>query len=763
MAAPPCDVRAWAPIVVLILGSFGTCNSALNAKLGSYSHFPAVAATSLYLVGTSILAVAALSHSFRSGRPFMRFRNGMKPRWYEPLGGLCGVCASFASLYLLQALGASVYVSCVVAGSLTAAVGLDHIGFCGLPVQRARWPKILALTVAMIGVAVAAVSEQHQESTDSSPEMSASSSLTTSDHHQREQARPAEAASALAATASNTLTAAHTALYVVIAAFAGALGPVQAVLNWKMGKVLSHKIQALLLSFALAGVASIVAALVIAGAQTGSLQELRTAAHNLADAPWWSWLGSIGALITLVGAATMPRRISASLYFLFLLLGELVASVMIDGFGWFGMPARKPTPQRIVGVILVLSGALLMRAHMQLGVLLEDALEFLMRVRGRTELASLAPTVELSSSDPVDRLHGIQLECPESIVSGHRQGGHSLIGRRRTRSHMATRSQASDAAGCHDDGFLPSRLEAEAVATSRTEQPFVQEAVDGPSSLHTKPAWSSQELRSDLEACGVQPGTIGGSDTTDRLPSAVGTAAAWVRTAAGARVHAPHPSPVTTATVPEAGDAAVTPSVHTSRLKRALTASHADQRSRGTASADTNDDDHGHRNGPEHQSHASFNGLRSLGSSFRLLMPGWSGRTRGHTYGGVPARGDNFATGTSGVGLLASLLHARSPGRHVAYAPHAASSSRPPAGSIGHHSHAVSSLDAIVGALLADDDDDPGASGVDGSDGALTASLLHAGDHDDGGTAPLLLDSPVLRLQHPLLARDHSVAEAHNG
>jgi transporter family-2 protein len=43
------------------------------------------------------------------------------------------------------------------------------------------------------------------------------------------------------------------------------------------------------------------------------------------------------------------------------IVGQLGASLLIDHYGWFGMPVQPATPTRLIGVALLAAGVVLIR------------------------------------------------------------------------------------------------------------------------------------------------------------------------------------------------------------------------------------------------------------------------------------------------------------------------------------------------------------------------------------------------------------------
>ena len=83
--------------------------------------------------------------------------------------------------------------------------------------------------------------------------------------------------------------------------------------------------------------------------------------RGLLAAPWWAYLG--GALgITFVLGAILSIPIAGTVVVICSgILGQMLGSMLVDSFGWFGVPRIAPTPVRVLGVLLVFMGVLLVQ------------------------------------------------------------------------------------------------------------------------------------------------------------------------------------------------------------------------------------------------------------------------------------------------------------------------------------------------------------------------------------------------------------------
>jgi transporter family-2 protein len=79
----------------------------------------------------------------------------------------------------------------------------------------------------------------------------------------------------------------------------------------------------------------------------------------LASIPAWAWFGGlVGAFYVATTVIVGPRLGSATLLAL-VVLGQLLAALVIDHYGWIGFPQHPISTLRILGAILLFGGVLL--------------------------------------------------------------------------------------------------------------------------------------------------------------------------------------------------------------------------------------------------------------------------------------------------------------------------------------------------------------------------------------------------------------------
>ena len=141
--------------------------------------------------------------------------------------------------------------------------------------------------------------------------------------------------------------------FVLLAVLAGAVLPVQAALNGKMGKAVGDPVYAAFISFV---VGSIGLFLYLLATKT----EL-SAISDAKGVDWSVWSAGILGAFYVACVIILAPRLGVALTFGLVVTGQLVISLIIDHYGLLGIPVHTLNWQRIVGVLLVVGGVILIR------------------------------------------------------------------------------------------------------------------------------------------------------------------------------------------------------------------------------------------------------------------------------------------------------------------------------------------------------------------------------------------------------------------
>jgi transporter family-2 protein len=77
--------------------------------------------------------------------------------------------------------------------------------------------------------------------------------------------------------------------------------------------------------------------------------------------PWWVWSGGIFGAIFIGLAIFLVPQLGAATFIALLVSGQMLASIIFDHFGMFGLVQRTVDLPRLLGVALLVAGVVLIR------------------------------------------------------------------------------------------------------------------------------------------------------------------------------------------------------------------------------------------------------------------------------------------------------------------------------------------------------------------------------------------------------------------
>jgi bacterial/archaeal transporter family-2 protein len=80
---------------------------------------------------------------------------------------------------------------------------------------------------------------------------------------------------------------------------------------------------------------------------------------QLAAPPLWAWAGGLLGAFYVVSTIIVGPRLGAAAMLALIVLGQLLASLLVDHYGWLGFPQHTLTPVRLLGAALLFGGVLL--------------------------------------------------------------------------------------------------------------------------------------------------------------------------------------------------------------------------------------------------------------------------------------------------------------------------------------------------------------------------------------------------------------------
>jgi transporter family-2 protein len=140
-------------------------------------------------------------------------------------------------------------------------------------------------------------------------------------------------------------------LLLLFTVVAGAFLPMQAGVNARLAHYVGGPVRASMISFAVGALALFIVVLLF----------YRGEEHHASDAPWWAWVGGLLGAFYVTSTVVVPVRIGGAAFFGVLVAAQLVTSVVLDRLGAIGFPKHDLTPGRLIGVAMLIGGAVLVR------------------------------------------------------------------------------------------------------------------------------------------------------------------------------------------------------------------------------------------------------------------------------------------------------------------------------------------------------------------------------------------------------------------
>lgn len=144
-----------------------------------------------------------------------------------------------------------------------------------------------------------------------------------------------------------------TTLFIAFAFLVGGLLPIQGAINARLGQLLHHPLQASLISFSV-GTGFLACCLWLSG---NGLPPLGI----VGKVPWYLLCGGLMGAVFVTTVLILVPRIGVANMLIAAMAGQLFISMLVDHFGWFGVPVHPLGTSRVLGGLCLLLGVALVR------------------------------------------------------------------------------------------------------------------------------------------------------------------------------------------------------------------------------------------------------------------------------------------------------------------------------------------------------------------------------------------------------------------
>ena len=141
--------------------------------------------------------------------------------------------------------------------------------------------------------------------------------------------------------------------FLLFAVLVGLALPLQAGINSQLRTHIGHPLWAAFVSFS---VGTCVLALMLVVSRVGLPM-----AGWIGRAPYWHWAGGLLGATFVTSAVVLAPRLGAATLVAAVVAGQMVGSLLLDHYGVVGYPQHPLSIERVIGVILVMTGVALIQ------------------------------------------------------------------------------------------------------------------------------------------------------------------------------------------------------------------------------------------------------------------------------------------------------------------------------------------------------------------------------------------------------------------
>jgi transporter family-2 protein len=141
--------------------------------------------------------------------------------------------------------------------------------------------------------------------------------------------------------------------YLLLALVAGAMMPTQAAINNKLAGYVASPISAAFISF-IVGTVGLLVYVLATGTPLSNLL-------NIKDAPPIAWIGGLLGAFFVTCTVILAPRIGVAMTFSLIVAGQMLITLVLDHFGFLGLPVKEISLARLGGILLITAGVVIIR------------------------------------------------------------------------------------------------------------------------------------------------------------------------------------------------------------------------------------------------------------------------------------------------------------------------------------------------------------------------------------------------------------------
>lgn len=288
----------------------------INSQLREHAESPYASSLISFLFGTALLLLLTI---VIEGQLFPSLETLQSMEWWAYLGGALGIYVVLSAILVFPRIGGVQTVAIPIFGQMLMSLLIDYFGWFAMDKRPLSLINILGLIILVIGIVFTVILPDYLEKKH----------LATAEKHMKKSGK---------------------LFWQILALLSGFCLAIQPAVNGHLGIGISSGIQAALISF-LIGTILLIAINVILKQMTSVKMAFQK------KAPWWFYMGGfLGALYVFFALVITPE-IGTGAFVIFVLIGQMIVSLLIDNYGLLRSRVRKVSMIQIIGLIVMLIGA----------------------------------------------------------------------------------------------------------------------------------------------------------------------------------------------------------------------------------------------------------------------------------------------------------------------------------------------------------------------------------------------------------------------
>jgi transporter family-2 protein len=144
------------------------------------------------------------------------------------------------------------------------------------------------------------------------------------------------------------------AVYLTIAVAMGCLLAVQPAVNGRLRLRAGHAAHAALISTSISTISLLLYSFAV-------VRKPWPESAQFTSAPWWIWTGGLMGAVYVTTSLVLVTRLGGAVFFATIVVGQMLATLVMDHFGLLGLPRHEVNPLRIAGAAFLVAGVVLIR------------------------------------------------------------------------------------------------------------------------------------------------------------------------------------------------------------------------------------------------------------------------------------------------------------------------------------------------------------------------------------------------------------------